>query len=162
MRIRPVLAILCCLIGAGSMVLASHQATRGDSRLYAGLAVIVLAAGALLALRPLWAALAGRGLLWTTLAMVTLIVSIDRPAWTSTVTALAMCIALVAVGRHALDRSTAAFQPSHHRGPLTLALVLGFADVATLCGWSLLAFAGGGSRAMTAAAAFTAFAVGIA
>jgi hypothetical protein len=68
----------------------------------------------------------------------------------------------VAVGRHALDRSTAAFQPSHHRGPLTLALVLGFADVATLCGWSLLAFAGGGSRAMTAAAAFTAFAVGIA
>lgn len=144
------------------MVLEAHRASRGDSRLFAGLAVIVLAAGALLALRPMWAALAGRGLLWTTLAMTTLIASVDRPLWTLTATALAICTALVALGRHALDRSATAFQPSHHRGPLTLALVLGFADVATLGGWSLLAFAEGGARALTFAAVFAAFAVAIA
>jgi len=161
MRIRPVLAITCCLAGAGSMFLEAHHARHGDSQLFIGLAVVILVAGALLVLRPLWAALAGRGLLWTTLAMTTLIASIDRPVWMSTVTALAMCAALLVLGRHALDRSTAAFQPSHHRGPLTLALVLGFADVATLCVWSILAFADGGARALPFALVFTAFAAAI-
>jgi hypothetical protein len=162
MRIRPVLAITCCVIGAGAMLLQAHRTSHADSRLYVGMAVIVLAAGVLLALRPLWTALAGRGLLWTILAMTTLIDSIDRPVWTITATALAMCAALLALGRHALDRSTAAFQPSHHRGPLTLALVLGFADVATLTAWSILAFSAGGTRALTFAMVFTALAAAIA
>ena len=162
MRIRPVLAITCCLIGAGSMLLAAHRATYGESPLYVGMAVVVLVAGALIALRPLWAALAGRGLLWTALAMTTLMESIDRPVWTTTATALAMCAALVVLGRHALDRSTTAFQPNHHRGPLTLALVLGFADVATLSVWSILGFADGGARALAFAVVFTAFAAAMA
>ena len=162
MRIRPVLAITCCLIGAGSLVLAAQCARHGDGQLYLGLAVVVLAAGALLALRPLWAALAGRGLLWTVLAMTTLLASVDRPVWTSTATALAMCAALVTLGRHALDRSTTAFQPSHHRGALTLALVLGFADVATLGVWSILAFAAGGVHELPVALVFVGFAAAIA
>ena len=162
MRIRPVLAITCCLVGAGSMALEAHRGHHGDRVLFAGMAVLVLAAGALLALRPLWAALAGRGVLWTVLAMTTLLDSMGRPMATLTVTALAMCAALAVVGRHALDRSTVAFQPSHHRGPLTLALVLGFADVATLGAWAAMAFADGSSRAIPFAVAFSAIAVAIA
>jgi len=67
-----VLAIKCCVIGAGSTLLEAHGARHGDRQLFIGLAVVILVAGALLVLRPLWAALAGRGLLWTTLAMTTL------------------------------------------------------------------------------------------
>jgi hypothetical protein len=159
MRIRPVLALTCCLAGAAPMALAAHRTRYGDGELYLGLAVIMLAAGALLVLRPLWAALAGRGLLWTTLVLTTLLASLDTPAWTTTATALAMCAALWVLGRPAYDRPTAAFQPSHHRGPLTLALVLGFADVATLGMWSIVAFSDG---ALPYALVFTAFAVAIA
>jgi hypothetical protein len=162
MRIRPALAIACCLIGAGSMLLEAHGQRYGDSQLFIGLTVVILVAGALLVLRPLWAGLAGRGLLWTTLAMTTLISSIERPVWMSTVTALAVCAALVILGRHALDRSTAAFQPSHHRGPLTLALVLGFADVATLCVFAVMALIEGGVHELGLAAVFAAIAVAIA
>jgi hypothetical protein len=161
MRIRSVLAITCCLVGAGSMVLQAHRATGGDGRLFVGVAVIVLAAGALLALRPVWVALAGRGLVWTTLAMTTLFNSVDRPVWTVTATAFAMCAALIVLGRHALDRPTAAFQPNHYRGPLTLALVLGFADVATLGWWSMLALSGG-ERALPFGLVFIAIAAAIA
>lgn len=143
------------------MLLAAHHGGLGDRPLDAGMAVVVLAAGALLVLRPLWAALAGRGLLWTALAMTTLLGSIDRPVWTTTATALAMCAALVVLGRP-LDRSTAAFQPSHHRGPLTLALVLGFADVATLMVWSSLACVDGGIAMLRYALGFAAFAAAIA
>jgi hypothetical protein len=77
------------------------------------------------------------------------------------VTALAECAALVILGRHALDRSTAAFQPSHHRGPLTLALVLGFADVATLCVFAGLALLGGGIHELRLAGVFVAIAAAI-
>lgn len=162
MRIRPLIAITCCVIAASALLLQAHLTPYADSRLYLGMAAIALVAGALLALRPLWAALAGRGLLWTTLAMVTLLDSVDRPVWTFTTTALAICAALLALGRDALDRSTAAFQPDHHRGPLTLALVLGFADVATLSAWAILAFASRDASAMSFAAAFTAMAAAIA
>lgn len=162
MRIRPLLAITCCVIGASSMLLQAQRTHHSDSRLFQGIAAILLVAGALLALRPLWAGLAGRGLVWTALAMTTLLDSLGRPAWTFTLAALAMCAALLAVGRDSLDRSTAAFQPNHHRGPLTLALVLGFADVATLSAWALLAFASGDRRAMVFAAAFAGFAAAIA
>lgn len=162
MRIRSLLAITCCVIGASSMLLQARRTPYADDRLYLGIAAIALVAGALLALRPLWAGLAGRGLVWTTLAMMTLIDSAGRPAWTFTMTALAMCAALLAVGRDALDRPAAAFQPSHHRGPLTLALVLGFADVATLSAWAILAFASGDRSAMGFAAAFAGIAVAIA
>jgi hypothetical protein len=168
MRARSLLAITCCVIGASSMLLQAHRTPYADNRLYLGIAAIALVAGALLALRPLWAGLAGRGLVWTTLAMMTLLDSTGRPAWTFTATALAMCAALLAVGRDALDRPdhpdrpAAAFQPNHHRGPLTLALVLGFADVATLSAWAILAFSSGDRSAMAFAAAFTGFAVAIA
>jgi hypothetical protein len=162
MRIRPLLAITCCVIGASSMLLQAQRTGYSDSRLYQGIAAIMLVAGALLALRALWAGLAGRGLVWTALAMTTLLDSVDLPVWTFTAAALAMCGALLAAGREALDRSTAAFQPNHHRGPLTLALVLGFADVATLSAWALLAFASGDRKAMVFAAAFTGFAAAIA
>jgi hypothetical protein len=162
MRIRSLIAITCCVIGASSMLLQAHRTAHSDSRLYLGIAAILLVAGALLALRPLWAGLAGRGLVWTTLAMTTLIDSLDRPTWTFTLAALAMCAALVAPGRDAADRSTAAFRPNHHRGPLTLALVLGFADVATLSAWALLAFASGDRSALGFAAGFAGFAVAIA
>lgn len=162
MRIRPLLAITCCVIGASSMLLQAQRSHDSDIRLYQGIAAIALVAGALLALRPLWAGLAGRGLVWTTLAMMTLLASAGRPEWTFTVTALAMCGALLAAGRDALDRPAAAFQPNHHRGPLTLALVLGFADVATLSVWAILAFASGDRSALAFAAAFTGFAVAIA
>jgi len=144
------------------MLLQAQRAHDSDIRLYQGIAAIALVAGALLALRPLWAGLAGRGLVWTTLAMMTLLDSAGRPAWTFTATALAMCGALLAAGRDAHDRSTAAFQPNHHRGPLTLALVLGFADVATLSAWAILAFSSGDRSAMAFAAAFTGIAVAIA
>src|SRR5512140_363823 len=162
MRIRPVLAIVCCLTGAGALLLQAHHDHRADSRLFTGMAVIVVVAALLLALRPVWTALAGRGLLWTILAMTTLVNSIDRPAWMLTTTGLAMCSALLVLGRHALDRPTAAFQPNHHRGPLTLALVLGFADVASMTGWALLAFSDGHGRAMTFAAVFAGLAIAIA
>lgn len=162
MRIRSLLAITCCVIGASSMLLQAQRTPYSDSRLFQGIAAIMLVAGALLALRALWAGLAGRGLVWTALAMTTLLDSVDRPKWTFTLAALAMCAALLAAGRDSLDRSTAAFRPNHHRGPLTLALVLGFADVATLSAWALLAFASGDRRAMAFAAAFTGFAVAIA
>lgn len=162
MRIRPLIAITCCVIGASSMVLQAQRTPYSDSRLYQGIAAIMLVAGALLALRPLWAGLAGRGLVWTTLAMVTLLDSVDQPRWTFTLAALAMCAALLAAGRDALDGSTAAFKPNHHRGPLTLALVLGFADVATLSAWALLAFASGDRRAMAFGAVFAGFAAAIA
>jgi hypothetical protein len=162
MRIRSVLAITCCVIGASSMLLQAHRTPYVDDRLYLGIAAIALVAGALLALRPLWAGLAGRGLVWTTLAMMTLLDSAGRPAWTFTATALAMCGALLAAGRDAHDRPAAAFQPNHHRGPLTLALVLGFADVATLSAWAILAFSSGDRGAMVFAAAFTGIAVAIA
>jgi hypothetical protein len=158
MRIRSLIAITCCVIGASSMLLQAHRTAHSDSRLYLGIAAILLVAGALLALRPLWAGLAGRGLVWTTLAMMTLLDSAGRPAWTFTATALAMCGALLAAGRDAVDRPAAAFQPNHHRGPLTLALVLGFADVATLSVWAILAFSSGDRSAM----AFTGIAVAIA
>lgn len=161
MRIRPLIAITCCVIGASSMVLHAHRTSHGEGVLYLGIAAIVLVAGALLALRPLWAGLAGRGLVWTALAMTTLIDSLDRPVWTLTVAALGMCAALLAPGRSALDRSTA-FQPNHHRGPLTLALVLGFADVATLSAWALLAFASGDRSALAFGAAFAGIAAAIA
>lgn len=143
------------------MLLQAQRTPHSDGRLYLGIAAILLVAGALLALRPLWAGLAGRGLVWTVLAITTLIDSLDRPVWTYTVAALAMCAALLAPGRDALDRPTA-FQPNHHRGPLTLALVLGFADVATLSAWAILAFASGDRSAMGFAAAFAGFAVAIA
>jgi hypothetical protein len=162
MRIRPVLAITCCLIGAGPMLLEAHDARHSDAPLFVGMAAVAIIAAALLALRPLWTALAGRGLLWTVLALATLADSASRPMWTFTTTALAMCAALLVLGRHTLDRQAAAFQPSHHRGPLTLALVLGFADVATLTGWSIVAFADGGGRAVLFGAVFTGFAVAIA
>jgi len=162
MRIRPLIAITCCVIAASLLLLQAHLTPHAGSRLYLGMAAIALVAGALLALGPLWTGLAGRGLLWTTLAMVTLFDSVDRPLWTATATALALCAALLVLGRDALDRSTAAFRPNHHRGPLTLALVLGFADVATLSAWAILAFASGDARAMAFAAAFTAIAVAIA
>jgi hypothetical protein len=162
MRIRPILAIACCLTGAGALLLQAQDASRSDSHLLTGMAAIVLVAALLLALRPMWAALAGRGLLWTTLAMATLADSVTSPTWTFTTTALAMCAALLVLGRHALDRPTAAFQPNHHRGALTLALVLGFADVATLSGWSLLAFSDGGQRAMEFAMVFSVLAIAIA
>ncbi|MEO7732861.1 MAG: hypothetical protein ABIY55_17990 [Kofleriaceae bacterium] len=162
MRTRPVLAILCCLLGAGPMFLAASSARHGDRQLFFSLAGVVLAAGVLLALRPVWAGLAGRGLLWTTLAMTTLLGSIDRPVWTTTATALAMCAALIVLGRPARGGSTAAFQPDHHGGPLTLALVLGFADVATLAVWSMLAFASDGMQALPYALVFTAFAAAVA
>lgn len=144
------------------MLLEAHRAGHSDGRLFIGLAVVILVAGALLVLRPLWAALAGRGLLWTTLAMTTLIASIEQPVWMSTATALAMCAALLELGRHGLDRSTAAFQPSHHRGPLTLALVLGFADVATLCVFAVLVLLDGGVVVLWLAAVFAAIAAAIA
>jgi hypothetical protein len=168
MRIRPVLAILCCVLGAGSLLQEASHAHSSDAHLLVGMAAIVLVAGALLALRPLWAALAGRGLVWTVLAMATLINSASRveshshPTWVFTAGALAMCAALVVLGRHTLDRPAAAFQPNHHRGLLTLALVLGFADVATLTAWSILAFSGGGSKAVMLGAGFSGFAVAIA
>lgn len=162
MRIRPVLAITCCLLGASSLLLKVRHAGHSESQLLAGMAAIVLVAGALLALRPLWAALAGRGLLWTVLAMTTLFDSVERPAGAFTVTALAMCAALLALGRHALEGSTAAFRPNHHRGLLTLAMVLGFADVATLSAWSILAFSSGDTRAMMFGLVFTAIAAVIA
>jgi ABC-type transport system involved in cytochrome c biogenesis permease subunit len=54
MRIRPVLAATCCLIGAGSMVLEAHRASRGDSRLFAGLAVIVGSTWAFVELGTSW------------------------------------------------------------------------------------------------------------
>lgn len=161
MRIRPVLAITCCVIGAGPMVLEAHNARYNDARLFLGMAAVMMVAAVLLALRPLWAALAGRGVLWTVLAVATLADSASRPMWTFTTTALAMCAALLVLGRHTLDRP-AAFQPSHHRGPLTLALVLGFADVATLTGWSIVAFADGGGRAVLFGVVFTGFAAAIA
>jgi hypothetical protein len=161
MRIRSLLAITCCVIGASSMILLAHRHSDVDSSLFLGIAAFPLVAGALLALRPLWAGLAGRGLVWTTLAIATLLDN-GRPEWAFTVTALAMCAALLALGRDTLDRSTAAFQPNHHRGPLTLALVLGFADVATLGAWGMLAFASGDRSALPFAAAFTGFAVAIA
>jgi hypothetical protein len=168
MRIRPVLAITCCVLGAGSLLQEASHTRFGDRSLLVGMAAIVLVAGALLALRPLWAALAGRGLVWTVLAMATLINSASRveshshPTWVFTAGALAMCVALVVLGRHTLDRPAAAFQPNHHRGLLTLALVLGFADVATLTAWSILAFSGGGSKAVMLGAGFSGFAVAIA
>ena len=162
MRIRPLIAITCCVIGASSMLLQAQRTHHSDSRLFQGIAAIMLVAGALLALRALWAGLAGRGLVWTALAMTTLLDSVERPKWTFTLAALAMCAALLAVRRDSLDRSTAAFQPNHHRGPLTLALVLGFADVATLSAWALLAFASGDRSAMAFAAAFAGIAAAIA
>lgn len=162
MRIRPVLAITCCLLGAGSLLLEAHHARGSDGPLFTGMAVIVVVAAALLALRPLWAALAGRGLVWTVLALTTLIDSISRPMWTVTAAALAMCAALLALGHHALEGSTAAFRPNHHRGLLTLAMVLGFADVATLSTWSIFAFASGDARALIFGLVFTAFAAAIA
>ncbi|HEX8111817.1 MAG TPA: hypothetical protein VF516_28995 [Kofleriaceae bacterium] len=162
MRIRPVLAITCCLLGAGSLLLEAHNTTHGDGPLMTGMAVIVVVAAALLALRPLWAALAGRGLLWTVLALTTLIDSISHPIWTATAAALAMCAALLALGRHALEGPTAAFRPNHHRGLLTLAMVLGFADVATLSTWSIFAFASGDGRALLFGLVFTAIAAAIA
>lgn len=168
MRIRPVLAITCCVLGAGSLVLEAPHTSDSDRSLIIGMAAIVLVAAALVALRPLWAALAGRGLVWTALAMATLINSASRvdssshPTWLFTAGALAMCAALVVLGRHTLDRPAAAFQPNHHRGLLTLALVLGFADVATLTAWSILAFSSGGSRAVLFGAVFSGFAAAIA
>ncbi len=162
MRIRPLLAIICCLLGAGSLLLEAHHASSSDSRLFTGMAVIVMIAGTLLALRPLWAALAGRGVLWTILAMTTLIDTTPRPAWTFTATALAMCAALLVLGRHSLDRPAAAFRPNHHRGLLTVALVLGFADVATLSAWAICGFASGNERGLICAVVFTAFAAAIA
>jgi len=162
MRIRPVLAITCCLLGAGSMFLAAHGSRHGERQLFVSLAVVALVSGALLALRPLWAGLASRGLLWTALAMTTLLGSIDRPVWTTTATALAMCAALAVLGRPTRDRPNTAFQPNHHGGPLTLALVLGFADVATLAVWSVLAFVDGGTRGMHYALVFTGFAAAVA
>jgi hypothetical protein len=162
MRIRLVLAITCCLVGAGPLFLEAYRATHGEDRLaLGGMAAVVVVAAVLLALRPVWAALAGRGLLWTILALITLVDSASRPAWTFTTTALAMCAALLVLGR-TLDRSTSAFRPNHHRGLLTLALVLGFADVATLGGWSIVAFGAGGGRAVMFGAVFTGFAFAIA
>lgn len=162
MRVRPVLAITCCLLGAGSLLLEAHHARPSDRYLVIGMAAVAMIAAALLALRPLWAALAGRGLLWTVLALATLADSASRPMWTFTAAALAMCAALLVLGRHPLDRQAAAFQPDHHRGLLTLALVLGFADVATLIGWSIVAFVEGGSRAMLFGAVFSGVAAAIA
>jgi hypothetical protein len=162
MRTRLGLAITCGVFGAGSMLWEAHGASGSDGRLFAGMAVIVLAAVALLALRPLWAALAGRGLLWTILALTTLIDSMSRPEWPVTATALALCAALMILGRHAFARAPAAFQPSHHRGPLTLALVLGFADVATLGSWAIVAAVSGGSSASRFAVVIGGFAVAIA
>jgi hypothetical protein len=162
MRIRSVLAITCCVLGAGSLLLEAHRARSSDRYLVIGMAAVVMIAAALLALRPLWAALAGRGLLWTVVALATLADSASRPMWTLTTTALAMCAALLVLGRHTLDRPAAAFHPNHHRGLLTLALVLGFADVATLVGWSIVAFVEGGGRATLFGAVFSGFAVAIA
>lgn len=158
MRTRSVLAILCCLLGAGLLVVLAAQSRPGDHGLFAGMSVVVVVAAVLLALPPLWAALAGRGVVWTILAMTTLFDSVGRPEWTMTAAALALCAALLVLGRP-LDRSAAAFQPSHHRGPLTLTLVLGFADVVTLIVWSILAFAG---PRWTTGAMFVGFAAAIA
>lgn len=161
MRIRPLLAIICCLLGAGSLLLEAHH-SRHDGGLFTGMAVIVMIAGVLLALRPLWAALAGRGVLWTILAMTTLLDTDPQRAWTFTATALAMCAALLVLGRHALDRPAAAFQPNHHRGLLTVALVLGCADVATLSAWAVLALASRDAHVVIFGLAFIAIAAAIA
>src|SRR4051812_22094432 len=100
MRIRPVLAITCCVLGAGSLQQEASHSHSGDRSLLLGMAAIVGIAAALLALRPLWAALAGRGLVWTVLAMATLINSASwarsssHPSWLFSAGALALCAAL--------------------------------------------------------------------
>jgi hypothetical protein len=155
MRLRPALAIACCLGGAAAQIVQSRAVHGGDGTLFLGVAAVVAVAAGLIALRPLWAALAARGLLWTALAFCTLIGSIGHPAWAMTTTALAVCAALVALGRASLV-APSRFQPHHHRGPLTLALVLGFADAATLSWWAILCAAEGGP--IKIAVAFAAFA----
>lgn len=159
--LRPALAALCCLIAAGAMFYEASL-ERFDLPIQVGVGVVAAMAGVLLVVRRFWAALAGRGLVWTALAMVTLFGSADHPRKALTATALALCAALLVAGRHTLDRAPSTFQPTHHRGPLILALVLGFADVVTLTGWSLLAFFSGGTHVMWIAVTFLGIAVAIA
>jgi hypothetical protein len=138
MRIRPLVASLCNVVGIVALCAqASHE--HGDRSLMFGMAGIIAVASVLSLLRPMWAALAGRGLLWMVLAMITLVSVGDRPTVALTAAPLAMCAALLVLGRHALDQADGKFRPNHHRGALTLALVLGFADVATLTLWATFA-----------------------
>ncbi len=164
MRARPMVrsmfAVLCCLAATG---LAARDAAyvHGDRPVLIGVGAIALLAAILLAVRPFWAALAGRGLAWTALAMLTLCESLGKPRLGLGAAAIALCVALLAAGHHALDRAPSTFQPQHHRGPLLLALVLGFADVATLLGWSLLAIWGAPKVALVFAVIAGAIAVSL-
>lgn len=154
--LRPALAL------AGSLAAAAALCTHAPLAVYASVAGVAALGGALAALGRPWAALAGRGLLWTSLAFATLFTSFGDASWTLTAAALALCGALAALGRHGLDDPGAAFQPSHHRGPLTLALVLGFADVATLTWWTAIAASDGSAPALRCAVGFGAIAALIA